>query len=143
MKKLLAYLGIFAIMACGGGVEKPDNLIPEEKMANVLYDLYLIEGMRQSNPATFQELGVEPSAYVYKKYKIDSLQLVRSNHWYADDTERYQALYRKVMAKADADVKKYGSPKPENKTTETPSTEMQQKLRERIQKMRERNRAAK
>lgn len=132
-------MGVLSLAACGrDGISKPDNLIPEEKMANILYDLYIIEGIRQSNPSSFLERRLEPSDYVYKKYSIDSLQFVNSDHWYAADTERYRELYKKVLEKADAAKKKNG-----NVVTNQPSTsipDIQKRQIEKLQRMKGRQR---
>ena len=60
--------------ACGnlGTVEKPENLIDETMMENILYDAAMMDVMNtysELNP-DFEEILGAP--YLYKKYKIDS-----------------------------------------------------------------------
>lgn len=109
MKTMLYVLVAIIAVSCGrDAMDKPKNLIEEDRMVDILTDLYIIEGIRQSNPASFAERRITPSEYVYKKYKIDSLQFVDSDHWYASDTERYRELYAKVLQNVEAEQEKYG-----------------------------------
>jgi|GEM_PF-1820845 len=120
MKKyLLTSLAGLLLCACQDTVRKPDRLVDENKMVDILYDLYVIEGIRQSNPSSFLERHLEPSEYVLRRYGVDSLQFVQSDHWYAADTDRYKNLYKKVLDKVQDAKKKNG---PVNTSTPTPST---------------------
>ncbi|HEU4497518.1 MAG TPA: DUF4296 domain-containing protein [Flavobacterium sp.] len=112
MKK---YLSIFAaccfFASCKEetAIEKPENLIPEEKMADIIYDLSILQAMRNSHQAVLDSSHIDPNTYVYKKYKIDSLQFARSNAYYAaksikDYEKIYTAVNDRILAeKASAD----------------------------------------
>ena len=78
-------------------VEEPENLIPEDKMVDIIYDLSVLQAMRSANQEVLDSNKVNPSTYVYKKYKIDSLQFAKSNEFYAaSDIKKYEKLYQKV-----------------------------------------------
>ncbi len=98
-----AILLLLALLALGCGkpaVEKPDNLIDQQTMANIIYDLAVIEAMKTQDAAL---IGNASSDYVYKKYKVDSLQFVRSNQYYAAQIDQYKKIYEKVDARLAAE----------------------------------------
>lgn len=140
-KNLLIAMAGLLLAACRDTASKPDRFIEEDKMATILYDLYVIEGIRQSNPSSFLERHLEPSAYVLKKYGVDSLQFVESDHWYAADTDRYKNLYKKVLDKVQDAKKKNGPVAPAPSTSATQPTEIE-KLKALKRRVREANRAA-
>ena len=77
-------------------MEKPDGLIDEDNMVAIIYDLALLEAIKSQHPVTSQNDFIDQKQYIYKKYKIDSLQFARSNHYYASDISNYKKLYAKV-----------------------------------------------
>lgn len=74
-------------------VERPENLIPQEEMTEILYDLALINGLR-STTAIVETYGIETMPYLYEKYGIDSLQFIRSDLYYASQPIQYQKMYQ-------------------------------------------------
>ncbi len=106
MKKYLSlFILLLSLTGCNNVVEKPDNLIEEDKMIDILHDLYIVEGIRQSDPGSFQERGLSASEYVYKKYKVDSLQFAKSDKWYASNIVHYGKMYEKIQARIDEERK--------------------------------------
>ena len=102
MKRLAVILILLSTLSCGDkAVEKPDNLIAEDKMIDVLYDLSVLEAIRSQKPAVLDSNHVDVSNYVYKKHKIDSLQFASSTQYYASDIDNYKQMYEKVAAKLD------------------------------------------
>lgn len=93
----------FLIIACNGidKPKKPDNLISKDKMAEVLYDLYVINAAKGVNKKMLESNGFNPENYVLKKYNIDSLQFVDSNMYYAFNTEAYEAIIEQVKARLE------------------------------------------
>lgn len=77
-------------------IDKPDNLIDEDTMENILYDLALLEAIRTNNPSSLEKKNITASTYVYDKYDIDSLQFVKSNHYYASDVHNYLKMYQRI-----------------------------------------------
>ena len=80
-------------------VEKPENLIPKETMVNVIYDLALLQAIKNSHQGILDSNRVEPTTYIYKKYKIDSVQFVKSNEFYASNIKEYEKMYESVNAR--------------------------------------------
>lgn len=106
MKKIIFFcVAIFAIGCNNSVIEKPSNLIEKDKMVDILYDISLLETVKtQGIKRGFTQ--EEINQYILKKYKIDSLQLVSSNKYYASDAEEYKKMFEKVKAKLDEDDKK-------------------------------------
>ena len=71
-------------------------------MVNIIYDLSVLEAMKSKNP----ELSGKPtSAYIYNKYRIDSLQFAENNRYYATDLEKYKKIYEKVNERLETNRK--------------------------------------
>ena len=102
MKKTLFILLIFC--SCGLVNDEnlvPDNLIAEEKMVDILYDMSLISVSKGINKRILENNGMKPKKYILKKYNIDSLQFVLSNEYYSKDLERYLKIYEEVLNKLE------------------------------------------
>ncbi len=104
MKKFILFFTFLLVIAsCNNlAVEKPDNLIEEDKMINVLYDIALLEAIRVSNPVSLETRKINLTTYVFKKYKIDSLQFEQSGRYYSSDVERYAKIYETVTQRLDS-----------------------------------------
>ncbi|MBP6181340.1 DUF4296 domain-containing protein [Flavobacterium sp.] len=98
MKKLISLLAIiFILVSCKDEViKKPKRLIEKEVMVNIMYDLSLLEAIRYQNPASLDTFRINPKKYIYKKYKIDSLQFAQSNAYYASDYEEYANIVARL-----------------------------------------------
>lgn len=106
MKKIFFFCVVFLAVSCNNSViEKPSNLIEKDKMVDILYDISLLETVKsQGIKRGFTQSEI--NQYILKKYKIDSLQLISSNKYYASDAEEYKIMFEKVKAKLDEDDKK-------------------------------------
>lgn len=90
-------------------VKEPENLIPEAKMVEVLTDLSILNSARNYNKRILEETGLKPDAYLYEKHGIDSLQLAKSNEYYAKNYERLESIYKRVkvnLEKMQVDLEK-------------------------------------
>ena len=99
MRRFFLVLAIGLTMAScqKEAVEKPENLISRETMSNIIYDLSLLQAIRSANQHVLDSNKINPSIYVYEKYKIDSLQFAQSNKYYAaSDIKDYEKLYQSV-----------------------------------------------
>ena len=103
MKAALPFLAIlFLAVSCGDkAVKKPDNLIEEDKMVNIIYDLSLLEAAKSQKPAVLDSNAVDVRNYIYKKYKIDSIQFAKSGQYYASDIANYRKIYANVAKKLE------------------------------------------
>ncbi len=98
MKKgVLFFILISLIFSCKEEVvKKPENLIEKEIMVDVMYDLALLEAIKYQSPNALQAHKINPDEYIYKKYKIDNTQFVRSNMYYASDYKEYKKMYDQI-----------------------------------------------
>lgn len=107
MKKLCSFVLIISLLGCNENlIDKPENLIPEDKMVEVLKDLAIVNAAKSTNIAVLQDNGIEPMDYIYKKYDIDSLQFVESDLYYASlPRGEYERIYKKVESKLEQEAK--------------------------------------
>ena len=97
MKKFVVIFWVLLLFGCGETtVEKPDRLIKESVMVDIFYDLAIIDAMRTQKPQAIAEYAIDPDKYIYKKYKIDSIQFAQSNRYYASQIETYESMYERV-----------------------------------------------
>jgi hypothetical protein len=98
MKHLVGFILTLTLFSCSNRtIEKPDNLIDEAKMENILYDLALLQAIKGNDPKLLPKNNIDPKKYVFQKYKIDSLQFVNSNKYYSADIENYKTIYERVL----------------------------------------------
>lgn len=88
---------------------KPDNLIPESKMVDVLTEVALLHGARSYNKNVMEEKGIKPKSYLFEKYGIDSLQFAESNDYYSQNYKQYQDIYSRVKERLLALKEEYDS----------------------------------
>lgn len=122
MKKIIVlFFCIFLTFSCNNSVvEKPDNLIDKDTMIDILYDISLLEAIKNQN-INGGISSKSSNEYIYRKYKVDSVQLVKSNKYYASNLEEYKKMFDKVKErlnketlKVDGTMKKNGEQVPPN-----------------------------
>ncbi len=98
MKKRISLLAILTLLGCKDDlVKKPDVLIEKSKMMDIMYDMALLEAIKYQNPTVLDSNQIRPKQYIYKKYKIDSLQLAQNNVYYAADYKSYKIMFEEVV----------------------------------------------
>ena len=103
MKKILFLLLVsVAFASCQKNtVAKPAKLIEQGVMVDIIYDLTILEAVKYENAASLEANRIVPKEYIYKKYKIDSLQFAQNNQYYASDIENYKKIYDQVKQKME------------------------------------------
>ena len=101
MRKLLLFVfcGIMLASCNSNPVEKPKDVLDEEQMVAILYDLYVINAMKSSGAPSLEENNITPSKYILHKHKVDSLQFSRSDRYYATNIDVYENIYKRVTQK--------------------------------------------
>jgi hypothetical protein len=102
---LFLLLSITLVGCKQSALEKPKNLIKEEMMIDVLYDMAIIEAIKSNNPPALDKYGINPATFVYEKYHIDSLQFAKSDQYYAVNVDIYSKMFEKVNARLEAQKK--------------------------------------
>lgn len=103
MNKILriAILGLLiSFTSCKNkAVEKPDNLLSEDKMIDIIYDIAILQAAENYKPINLSDAGVKVNNYIYKKYNIDSTTYYQNHKYYASDVNNYKKIYKKVLEK--------------------------------------------
>ena len=95
--KLIFYFVLFISFSCDNfNDQEPDNLIEPEKMANILVDIELLRSIKSTNASDEYKESALGDLYLYKKYKVDSLQIVESKKYYSKYPKKYLAIYKSV-----------------------------------------------
>lgn len=105
------FLLLFFLISCQDikHTPKPDDLIPEDKMVDVLVDISLLHGARSYNKTLLEQKGVQPYNYLWEKYRIDSTRFERSSNYYADNPRRYEKIYERVKIRLETLQVRYDS----------------------------------
>ncbi|MDF4203623.1 DUF4296 domain-containing protein [Maribacter sp. SA7] len=103
MKHLLLLVTVLLLVtSCAEElIEKPDNLIPEDKMVSIIKEMAIVNAAKATNLGKLRENGVEPTNFIFNKFKIDSAQFVDSDRYYASKPLRYENMYKKVEAELE------------------------------------------
>ncbi|MFD0861056.1 DUF4296 domain-containing protein [Sungkyunkwania multivorans] len=116
-------------------VPRPENLISEDKMEDILFDVYFLNATKGYSAGTLSSWKIKPEDFIYEKYQIDSLSFAQSNIYYASNPQKYAALFNKVelrfIALKDSIDKKMRTSNEKRKETKN-KTERSQKMREKI-----------
>ena len=106
----------FSLVSCQKKqkIEKPNDLIPQEKMVDVLTEMSLLHGARSYNRTVLADSGVKMEKFIWEKYDIDSLQFLNSNNYYADNYLVYENIYNKVKERLEIMKVRYDSIREEN-----------------------------
>jgi len=85
-------------------IEPPEDLIPTDKMTEILYDLSLLNAASSIGGNALKEKGIETMPYLFEKYGIDSLQFVTSDQYYASIPLTYEAIYKDIQTRLEKEV---------------------------------------
>jgi hypothetical protein len=107
MNKIILWTIVLIIFtACENGlVKKPKRLIEREKMVDIMYDLSLLEAMKVEQSSLMDSVKYTANQYIYKKYKIDSVQFSHSNIYYAADYKEYEKMYNQIKVRLENEKK--------------------------------------
>jgi len=109
MNKYIYILFIsFLIFSCTSNtiLKKPDNLIPEDQMVDLLTDLMLaVNAETTKNLDLKRKVNYHP--LVFEKYNIDSTQFKESNFYYTSRVDDYDVILLKVEERLKALNKKF------------------------------------
>lgn len=99
LNKLLSIIVLFVLLAACQDVqrmEKPKDLIPTDKMVDVLVEVSLLQAARNYNKSMLEDKGIDPQNYIWEKYDIDSLQFAQSSQYYAENYRQYEQIYSRA-----------------------------------------------
>lgn len=105
MKKALFFLALIAVFfSCKEEIiNKPKKLIEKDIMLDIMYDLSILEAIKYQHLTSVEDYNTNPTAFILRKYKVDSLQFARSNSYYATDYKEYKKMYKIVNDRLEKD----------------------------------------
>lgn len=98
LKKLICIL-ILLFFACQS-VEKfpkPERVIPEDKMVNMLVDMALLKAAKSTGREQLEASGINPETYFYEKYQVDSILFKNNLSYYTNNLKNYEKIYLRVI----------------------------------------------
>ena len=105
IKFLIIFVVILGACQNVNKAPKPDNLIPEDKMVDILVDLQRLDAVIQKNDQQFEMRNVKAKDLILEKYQVDSLQIANSSNYYAEDFSVNESIYEKVKTILEAEKK--------------------------------------
>lgn len=107
MKQILFLLVSLLVLSCSKNpVPKPDNLLDEEVMVNIIYDVSILQAADGSMPYKLRDQNIEMDQYIFEKYKIDSATYRQNQRYYAADARKYKKIYKKVIERLEQEKAK-------------------------------------
>ena len=98
MKQVLfLFVSLFVLSCSKNPVPKPDNLLDEEVMVNIIYDISILQATDGSMSQKLTEYNIKMDQYIFEKYKIDSITYRENQRYYAADARKYKKIYKKVI----------------------------------------------
>jgi hypothetical protein len=102
MKKfLLLVIGIVIISCSKNPAPKPDNLLDDEVMTNILFDIAVLQAAEGTMTYRLTENNIKVNTFIYEKYKIDSTTYYQNQKYYAANTRKYKKMHQEVLARLD------------------------------------------
>lgn len=96
-KTHILILSVLFFTACGKDVvEKPDNLIPKNKMVDIYYDISILNGVKSTGADKLERIDLDPDTFLYEKYGIDSAQLAKSSIYYTSNANLQLQMFTEV-----------------------------------------------
>jgi hypothetical protein len=111
MKYFKVILVLFLFLSCKNNKvsqpEKPDNLLSEKEMVDIIYDMSIVSAAKGVNKKLLEREGIEPESYVYMLHNIDSVQFAESSNYYTYDLKVYERIFAKVKKRLQNDKVKF------------------------------------
>ena len=102
MKQVLfLFISLFVISCSKNPVPKPDNLLDEEAMVDIIYDLSILQATDGSMPYKLTDHNIKMDQYIFEKYKIDSITYRQNQRYYAANARKYKKIYKKVIERLE------------------------------------------
>lgn len=113
MKKIVYTIILFSFFACNENpVKSPDNLLDEEVMVDILYDIAILQAADGYVPEKLILSKIQTNSFIYDKYKIDSTTYYQNHKYYAADVKKYKKMYTKVIERINSKMKELEDPIP-------------------------------
>ncbi|UGS23428.1 DUF4296 domain-containing protein [Flavobacterium channae] len=102
MKNIVFLFFSLLVLSCSKNpVPKPDNLLDEDVMVDIIYDISVLQATDGSMPNKLFENNIKMDQYIFEKYKIDSLTYRQNQNYYAADARKYKKIYKRVIERLE------------------------------------------
>ena len=98
---LLIFFGVLIISCSNNPVPKPDNLLSEEVIKDILFDAAIIQAAEVASPNGLANNNIKATTFIYEKYKIDSITYYQNQKYYAADVKKYKKMYKEVLKRLE------------------------------------------
>lgn len=97
-KTILFFMTLFMLLGCKeeAAVKEPEKRIDKAVMVAIFYDLALLDASKYQMLSKTEYQKVTPKEFIFKKYKIDSVQFAQNNLYYASFVEEYKEMFQEV-----------------------------------------------
>lgn len=102
---LVLLIGVVLVSCSKNPVPKPDNLLDEEVMTDILFDISILQATEGAMPDKLTSEKINIETYIYEKYKIDSSTYYQNIRFYAGDAKKYQKMHLELMNRFDTLLK--------------------------------------
>ena len=97
MKNIFGLVVVLFLFSCSNKpVSEPDQVLSEEQMEAILFDLSVIQATQSYMPNKLNEKGINPETFIYEKYKIDSVTFYQNKLYYAANPKLYKKIHKAV-----------------------------------------------
>lgn len=110
MKAILSFVILHICFSCSSEInriEKPDNLIPEEKMVLILKDISILEAhIKMKYPITSQnhKTMIKSVNLIFKRHDIDSVRFNDAMDYYGSHQEILQSINSRVLESVNREL---------------------------------------
>ena len=82
-------------------IEKPVDLIDQNTMQEILFDIALVNAARGFNVQQLVQNKIKPEKYIFEKYNIDSTRYTQSTNYYSSHIEKYKKMHLAVKERIE------------------------------------------
>lgn len=133
IKKTASVLAFIFVFSCAEKLmEKPENLIPKDKMVLILEDLTILNAAKSTNAEILRKHKIDPMDYIFSKYGIDSIRFMESDFYYASLPAEYEIIYSEVEARLEKEKDRVAQEKRVNDSLKTIEREAKRKQKKTI-----------
>ena len=111
MKQFIFLFFIISFVSCDKdfSAPKPDNLLEQQKMENILYDIKFLVAAKSKKYKILKDNNVKVAPLIYEKYKIDSTTLSQNIAYYTTHSfKTYKEMEHNIQLRFEAERTKIG-----------------------------------
>lgn len=108
MKKIIPFFLLAICLSCNHHeLSKPKNLIDEDTMLAIMYDLSIIQAVKSTGDYTLNNNDLEAVSFLKNKYNVDEDTWHENNKYYASNINKYNRMVEKVKIRLEEKKKSF------------------------------------